>query len=125
VDVYKLVYTEQVLDKPLVWLGSSLEDLRAFPPEARRLAGYQLRRVQSGLMPSDWKPLKSIGPGVYEIRIRTGLEHRVFYVARRRSTSSMPHAFEKRTRRTRQADIDLAKQRLAEITSLRGRAKEN
>lgn len=124
-DVYKLVYTEQVLDKPLVWLGSSLEDLRAFPPEARRLAGYQLRRVQSGLMPSDWKPLKSIGPGVYEIRIRTGLEHRVFYVARGAEAVYVLHAFEKRTRRTRQADIDLAKQRLAEITSLRGRAKEN
>lgn len=123
--VYKLVYTEQALDKPMVWLGSSLEDLRAFPPEARRLAGYQLRRVQSGLMPSDWKPLKSVGPGVYEIRIHTGVEHRVFYVARRAEAVYILHAFEKRTRRTRQADIDLAKQRLAEIASLRGRAKGN
>jgi len=71
-----------MIDKPLIWLGSSLEDVRAFPADARRLAGYQLRRVQSGLMPSDWKPMKTIGPGVNEIRIHTGIEHRVFYLAR-------------------------------------------
>ena len=118
------MYTEHVPDKPLVWLGSSLEDLRAFPPEARRLAGYQLRRVQSGLMLSDWKAMKNVGRGVFEVRIRTGLEHRVFYVARGPEVYVL-HAFEKRTRQTQQADIDLAKQRLAEIRSLRVRAKEN
>lgn len=112
-------------DKPLVWLGSSLEDLRAFPPEACRMAGYQLRRVQSGLMPSDWKPIKSVGQGVYEIRIHTGLEHRVFYVARVGEAIYVLHAFEKRTRRTRQSDIDLARGRLAEVARSRGKAKES
>jgi phage-related protein len=32
-------------------------------------------------MPSDWKPLKSVGVGVAEIRIHTQREHRVVYVA--------------------------------------------
>lgn len=111
-------------DKPLVWLGSSLEDLRAFPLEARRLAGYQLRRVQSGLMPSDWKPIKTVGPGVCEIRIHTGLEHRVFYVARVGEAIYVLHAFEKRTRRTRQSDIELARGRLTEVAHLHKKAKE-
>jgi phage-related protein len=35
-------------DKSLVWLGSSLKDLQDFPALARRLAGFQLRRVQQG-----------------------------------------------------------------------------
>jgi len=44
-------------DKPLVLLGSSRRDLRAFPALARRLAGFQLRRVQHGLEPGDWKAM--------------------------------------------------------------------
>jgi phage-related protein len=40
-------------DKPLLWLESSRDDIRAFPEDARRLAGFQLRRVQQGLEPND------------------------------------------------------------------------
>jgi len=67
-----------MVDKVIRWLGSSLDDLRAFPDRARSAAGYQLRRVQLGLMPSDWKLMKAVGTGVYEIRIHTGAEHRLF-----------------------------------------------
>jgi phage-related protein len=52
--------------KPLKFVGSSLDDLRNFPDEARRAAGFELRVVQSGLDPSDWKPMQTIGPGVNE-----------------------------------------------------------
>jgi len=50
-------------------VGSSLDDLRNFPDEARRAAGFELRAVQSGLEPSDWKPKQVIGSGVNEIHI--------------------------------------------------------
>ena len=70
-------------DKPLIWLGSSRRDLRAFPALARRLAGFQLRRVQQGLDPDDWKPMQTVGPGVREIRIHIAGAHRVFYLATR------------------------------------------
>jgi phage-related protein len=113
-----------VLEKPLSWLGSSLDDLRAFPDEARRAAGYQLERVQQGLMPDDWKPMTAVGSGVYEIRIRTAIEHRVFYVAKYEEAIYVVHAFEKRTRQTRRADIALARQRLADLLRLRGQKKE-
>jgi phage-related protein len=98
-------------DKPLGWLGSSRSDLRAFPVLARRMAGFQLRRVQQGLEPYDWKPMKSVGPGIREIRIRTGLEHRVFYVATLAEAVFVLHAFEKRTSRTPKADLDVARKR--------------
>ena len=55
--------------RPLRFLGSSLDDLRNFPDEARRAAGFELRAIQNGLEPSDWKPMQVIGPGVREIRI--------------------------------------------------------
>lgn len=106
-------------EKPLSWLGSSLDDLRAFPETVRREAGYQLGRVQQGLMPDDWKPMTDVGRGVYEIRIRTGVEHRVFYIAKYEEAVYVVHAFEKRTRQTRQSDIDVARKRLADLPGLR------
>ena len=113
-----------MIEKPLAWLGSSLEDVRAFPAEARRAAGYQLGRVQQGLMPDDWKPMTTVGVGVYEIRIHTGLEHRVFYVAKHEEAVYVIHAFEKRTPRTSEADIALARKRLADVLRLRGQKKK-
>ena len=113
-----------MIEKPLAWLGSSLQDLRAFPDEARRAAGYQLGRVQQGLMPDDWKPMTTVGAGVYEIRIHTQLEHRVFYVAKHKDAVYVIHAFEKRTAQTREADIALARKRLGDFLRLRGKEKK-
>ena len=56
--------------KPVFWMGSSREDLRDFPREARREIGYQLEHVQEGVEPNDWKPMSTVGPGVREIRVR-------------------------------------------------------
>ncbi len=56
--------------KELYFEGSSLNDLKAFPTDAKREAGFQLDRVQHDLDPVDWKPMRSIGAGVREIRIR-------------------------------------------------------
>jgi phage-related protein len=112
-------------EKRLVWLGSSLDDVRAFPARARRLAGYELRRVQQGLMPSDWKPMQTVGPGVNEIRIHTSAEHRVLYVARFLEAVYVLHAFGKRTQRTPHTDIALAQRRLADLATMRTRHKES
>jgi hypothetical protein len=54
------------------WVGSSREELSNFPKEARRKAGFQLRAVQRGQKPTDFKPMPTIGKGVEEIRIWTG-----------------------------------------------------
>ena len=102
-------------EKPLVWLGSSLRDLRAFPEVARRRAGFELSLVQQGLLPSDWKPMPGVGAGVVEIRIHTGTEHRVFYVARFEEAVYVLHAFEKKTQKTARHDLELASLRLAEL----------
>jgi len=69
--------------KPVEFLGSSLDDIRDFPETARIEAGSQIRRVQYGDEPDDWKPMPTIGAGVNEIRIRDdGDQYRVIYIAK-------------------------------------------
>src|SRR3546814_18761196 len=68
--------------KPVEWLGSSKADVRAFPEDARTDAGWQLELVQRGDDPDDWKPMKTVGQGVREIRIREASgAFRVIYLA--------------------------------------------
>jgi len=110
-------------EKPLIWLGDSRDTIRAFPDDVRQRAGFQLWRVQRGLEPNDWKPMPSVGLGVQEIRIHTGTEHRVLYVAKFAEAVYVLHAFEKRTRRTPNDDLDLARQRLGLLMTQRARRK--
>lgn len=107
-------------DKPVRWLGSARRDIRNFPADARRRSGFQLRRVQQGLDPDDWKPMTSIGLGVREIRIQTHLAHRVFYVAAFEEAIYVLHAFEKKTGKTPVRDIELARDRYRALVSKRG-----
>ena len=110
-----------MLDKPLEWIGSAHAELQAFPPDARRVAGFQLRRVQRGFEPNDWKPMASVGPGVREIRIRTELAHRVFYVATCEEAVYVLHAFEQRTGKTTRRDLELGRRRFRELLARRRR----
>ena len=67
--------------------------------------------------------MSTVGAGVYEIRIHTELEHRVFYVAKYEDAIYVIHAFEKRTTQTREADVALARKRLADFLRSRGQKK--
>ena len=99
--------------KKILFLGDSLTRLREFPDLARAEAGYQLSEVQSGGNPKDWKPMKTIGVGVCEIRIREKAgAFRVIYVANIGSQILVLHAFQKKTQSTSQSDLRLAKARL-------------
>jgi len=96
-----------------------LEDVKAFPPEARKDIGYQLYRIQEGVEPSDWKPMNTIGVGVREIRIHAGNEYRVIYVAKFTEAIYVLHAFVKKTARTSKRDITLAMERFKQLEKLR------
>jgi phage-related protein len=110
-------------EKPVIWLGDSRETITGFPDDVRKIAGFQLWRVQRGLEPNDWKPMSSVGSGVQEIRIRTAAEHRLLYVAKFAEAIYVLHAFEKHTRRAPKADLDLARQRLRALINQRPRRK--
>jgi len=102
--------------KPVEFRGSALADLRAFPQAARRAAGYQLDQVQRGRDPDDWKPMNAVGRGVREIRIRDSTAaFRVLYVAKLADAVYVLHCFQKKTQKTRKADLDLAAQRYRDL----------
>ena len=88
---------------------------RGLPLTTKHALGTQLMLVQQGLDPADWKPMKRIGPGVKEIRIRAGGAGRVIYTANIGNAVYVLHVFQKKTQKTAQPDIELAKQRLVEL----------
>lgn len=98
--------------KPIEFLGRSLESIRSFPATAKREAGYQLDRVQRGLIPSDWKPMKSVGNGVREIRVQSEGQHRVVYIAAYEDAVYVLHAFQKKSRQTSRQDLEMARANL-------------
>ena len=54
--------------KRLVWVGSSLRDLRRFPPDVRYAMGFSLWQAQLGSKHHSAKPLKGFGgAGVLEV----------------------------------------------------------
>jgi phage-related protein len=106
--------------KPLSFCGSARSDLRAFPASIRNEVGYQLRRVQRGLDPEDWKPMSSIGLGVRELRMRDDSgAFRVVFIAKFAEAVYVLHCFQKKTQKTSQADLALATKRYRELA--RGR----
>jgi phage-related protein len=102
--------------KALKFCAGALDDLRAFPDSARRDAGYELDKVQSGRVPSDWKPINAVGAGVREIRIRDASSaFRVLYVAKFADTIYVLHCFQKKTQATSKVDLDLAAKRYRDL----------
>jgi len=102
--------------KDIEFIGSSLEIIKDFPLKAKRQVGHELDRVQRGQDPSDWKPMKSIGTGVKEIRVKDkdGI-YRVIYVVKYLDLVHVLHAFQKTTQQTAKNDLDLAKKRLKKL----------
>ena len=108
-------------EKPVIWRGSSLRDVRSFSALGRRAIGRQLSKLQEGKEPSDWKPLPTVGTGVIEIRAHGDGEHRVIVVARFAEAVYVLHAFMKTSRKTSLRDLDLARRRWRDLLMERAR----
>ena len=67
--------------------------------------------------PDDWKPMKAVGLGVREIRIRERAgAFRVIFLAALADRIVVLHAFQKKTGTTAKRDIDLAARRFRELS---------
>lgn len=96
--------------------------MRGFPEDARREVGIQLDRLQRGIDPDDWKPMKTVGHGVREIRVREASgAYRVIYFATFENAVYVLHAFQKKTQATSKRDLDLATTRFKELMRSVGR----
>lgn len=100
-------------EKDIVWMGDSLNVLQSFPKTVRADLGSDLRRLQIGERPLDSKPIKTVGPGVRELRARDrNNQFRTMYVAKKGAEIVVLHCFIKKSRTTAKIDINTAKERL-------------
>lgn len=111
-------------EKAIVWMGTSFEDVLAFPRTVRKEVGYQLHRVQYGIEPKDWKPFSEVGAGVNEIRVRDANgTYRVMYVAKFDEAIYVLLGFQKKTQQTDKHDKDIARMRYNLAIQQRGNGK--
>jgi phage-related protein len=109
--------------RPVRWIGSSREDLSAFPREAKLRFGGALWDAQLGLKSASTKALKGFGDaGVLEVVVDfDGNAFRTVYTVRFVGAVYVLHAFQKKSKRgiaTPKSELNLIRMRLA-------RAKED
>lgn len=103
--------------KPIRWIGSSLSDLRAFPPEVRRVMGFALQQAQWGGKHPDAKPLRGFGgAGVLEVVEDFNKNtYRLVYTVRFAKMVYVLHVFQKKSKSgiaTPPQDIERIRRRL-------------
>ena len=88
------------------------------------MAGYELRKLQRGEAPDDWRPFPEVGSGVNEIRIDSADGwFRVMYVAKFEEAIYVLHSFQKSTRKTTRSDVEVAKARYRAVIAERKTSK--
>jgi phage-related protein len=105
--------------KPVIWIGSSRDDLRTMPQQVRRDIGQALYAAQQGETDPAAKALRGFGgTRVMEIveRYRTDA-YRTVYTAHFADAIYVLHVFQKKSKRgiaTPKPDVDLIRRRFAE-----------
>jgi phage-related protein len=104
-------------DKPLFWMGSSLDDLSGFPLGVKKVMGFALRQAQKGGKHVNAKPLKGQkGAGVLEVVADHDTDtYRGVYTVKFRGAVYVLHAFQKKSKsgtKTPKPDLELVGRRL-------------
>ncbi|HLP91774.1 MAG TPA: type II toxin-antitoxin system RelE/ParE family toxin [Nostocaceae cyanobacterium] len=107
----------EVERKQIIWIGSSLEDLKEFPDEVKREFGYALYIAQTGSKHPNAKPLKGFnGSGVLEIvEDYDGDTHRAVYTVKFSTAVYVLHVFQKKSKQgiaTPKQDVNMIESRL-------------
>jgi len=111
------------MGREIVWLGSTLEELRAFPEDVRGEVGHALFEAQCGRKHVSATPMQGFGgASVLEIRADDASgTYRTVYTVKLEDAVYVLHAFQKKSTRgiaTSQRDMDLIRQRLKEAETL-------
>jgi len=103
-------------EKPLLWVGSSREDMLRFPEAVKDNIGAALSLAQFGGKHPAAKPWKGEGPGMFEVVDDfMGNTYRALYTVRFAEASYVLHAFQKKSPKgikTAQRDVELVARRL-------------
>jgi phage-related protein len=108
-------------EKTIIWMGSSLKDLRAMSGDVQDAIGFVLGLVQQGKSHTSIKPLTGL-PGVQEIRADVGSDtYRAVFVVNLGDAIYLLHVFQKKSKRgieTPKPDMDLIRSRLKQAKEL-------
>ncbi|WP_245444642.1 type II toxin-antitoxin system RelE/ParE family toxin [Microvirga sp. KLBC 81] len=107
--------------KPVEWIGSSLDELKELPEEVRREVGHAIFTAQIGGKHPSAKPLTGDkafkGAGVLEVvEDHDGNTYRAVYTVRFEGVVYILHAFQKKSKKgiaTPKEEVDRIKRRLA------------
>lgn len=100
----------------IAWEGDSREVLQSFPDGVRQNLGFQLWQLQQGERPADYRPLPSVGRGVFELRDQDERAwYRVVYLSRIKDVIYVLHCFEKKSRAMPRRDFETAKRRFKAV----------
>ena len=110
-------------DTPLEFIGSSKDDLSAFPLKVKQDIGFALRVAQKGDKHPAARPLKGFGgAGVLEIIADfDGGTFRAVYTVRLKGMIYVLHAFQKKSRKgiaTPKSEMDKVRARLKQAQLL-------
>ena len=105
------------IQKPAFFMGSSKDDLRAFPDDTRRVMGVAINDAQDGEEHPNAKALKGFGGrSVLEVADDfDGDTYRAVYTVRFFGAIYVLHCFQKKSKRGRETpkqDIDVVRLRL-------------
>ena len=97
-------------------MGRSLQDMQAMPDKAWQRAGSALDDIQHGYPPLNAKPMTTVGGGVMELRIRSAnRKWRIIYAAQFEDAIYVLHVFQKKTQKTPQKDLEIARTHFRQI----------
>ena len=100
----------------VAWEGDSREVLQSFPEGVQQNLGFQLWQLQLGEPPTDYRPLPSVGTGVFELRDQDERAwYRVAYLSRIDDVIYVLHCFEKKSREMPRRDFETARRRLRAV----------
>ncbi|RYG47966.1 hypothetical protein EON79_05890 [bacterium] len=110
-------------ERPVRWMGSSLDDLKEFPREVMQSMGHALDDAQRGGKSHHAKPLVGFGgAGVLEVvENHDGDTYRAVYTVKFEEAIYVLHAFQKKSRsgiKTSQGDLQKIERRLREAREL-------
>lgn len=102
----------------VIWYKPALEEVRDFTEDSRKALGYLIYRLQQGeklSMPHS-RPMPSLGTGCHELRVKDDSgAYRVFYYLKIKDQILIFHAFQKKTEKTSNKDLEQGKKNLKEM----------
>lgn len=108
--------------RPISWVKAAHKDFSAFPDEVQVQTLTALEIAASGETADIAKPLKGLGPGVYEIAVRYRTDaYRTVYAVKLDDQVWVIHAFQKKSKQgiaTPQTELDTAKNRIKALKEM-------